>query len=66
MSMSGAPRALPADDRVSILLVDDRADKLMALEAILGDLDAHLVKATSGKEALKKLLERDFASSSST
>jgi PAS domain S-box-containing protein len=59
--MSGAPHPLPADDRVSILLVDDRADKLLALEAILGDLDAHLVKATSGKEALKKLLERDFA-----
>jgi signal transduction histidine kinase len=44
----------------SILLVDDRSDKLLALEAVLSDL-GHLVKATSGKEALRHLLQRDFA-----
>ena len=49
------------DDKVSILLVDDRADKLMALEAVLGDLGQKLVKATSGKEALKAVLKQDFA-----
>jgi PAS domain S-box-containing protein len=49
------------DDKVSILLVDDRSDKLMALEAVLGDLGQKLVKATSGKDALKAVLKQDFA-----
>jgi PAS domain S-box-containing protein len=48
------------DEPVYILLVDDRADKLLALEAVLSDL-GHLVKATSGKEALKAVLKQDFA-----
>ena len=48
-------------DRVSILLVDDRPDKLMALEAILGDLGQNLVRAYSGREALRALLQQDFA-----
>jgi CheY-like chemotaxis protein len=42
-------------------LVDDRADNLMALEAILASLDQELVTATSGEEALKRLLVDDFA-----
>jgi PAS domain S-box-containing protein len=50
-----------ADDRVSILLVDDRPDKVMALEAVLSDLGQNLVKATSGKDALKAVLKQDFA-----
>ena len=56
---AGAPAEQP--DKVNILLVDDRPDKLLALEAILGDLGENLVKASSGREALKKLLETDFA-----
>ncbi|MGZ4085067.1 MAG: PAS domain S-box protein, partial [Bacteroidia bacterium] len=47
---------------VKILLVDDRADNLIALEVILGGENYTLVKANSGKEALKILLkEQDFA-----
>lgn len=57
---NGAPKPLPGD-RANILLVDDRPDKLLALEAVLSDLDQNLVRATSGKEALRRLLERDFA-----
>ena len=49
------------DDRVSILLVDDRPDKLLALEAILGDLGQKMVRAYSGREALRALLQQDFA-----
>jgi PAS domain S-box-containing protein len=49
------------DDRVSILLVDDRPDKLMALEAVLADLGQNLITATSGKDALKVILKQDFA-----
>jgi CheY-like chemotaxis protein len=39
-----------------ILLVDDRAENLLALEAILGDLGHELITATSGEQALKHLL----------
>ena len=49
------------DERASILLVDDRPDKLMALESILAGLGEHLVLARSGKEALRCLLQQDFA-----
>jgi CheY-like chemotaxis protein len=44
-----------------ILLVDDKSENLLALEAILKDLNLKLVKAHSGPEALKRLLEQDFA-----
>jgi PAS domain S-box-containing protein len=45
---------------VNILLVDDRPEKLMALESVIHDL-GHIVKANSGSEALKALLQEDFA-----
>jgi PAS domain S-box-containing protein len=48
-------------EQVDILLVDDRPENLLALEAILEPLGQHLVRATSGQEALRRLLERDFA-----
>jgi hypothetical protein len=51
----------PAEDRVSILLVDDRHDKSMAMETILAELDQNIVTARSGKEALRLLLDREFA-----
>ncbi|PYS96092.1 MAG: hybrid sensor histidine kinase/response regulator [Acidobacteria bacterium] len=52
--------ALPTE-KVSILLVDDEPANLDALEAILGDLDESLVRADSGREALRRLLKQDFA-----
>ena len=45
----------------TILLVDDRPENLLALEAILSALDQTLVRASSGEEALKALLTDDFA-----
>lgn len=45
----------------SILLVDDHAENLLALEAILEDLGYQLVRAHSGREALRQLLNREFA-----
>lgn len=45
----------------NILLVDDRPENLIALEALLEDCRAELFKANSGSEALAQLLERDFA-----
>jgi PAS domain S-box-containing protein len=44
-----------------ILVVDDQADSLRALETVLAPLGHDVVKAGSGEEALKRLLERDFA-----
>ena len=51
----------PAIDPVDILLVDDRPENLLALEAILEPLGQHVVRATSGENALRQLLEREFA-----
>lgn len=48
-------------EKISLLLVDDRADKLLALESVLADLGAELVKAGSGRDALRILLKREFA-----
>jgi PAS domain S-box-containing protein len=45
----------------SILLVDDRPENLLALEALLEPLHANLVRANSGDEALKRILAQDFA-----
>ncbi|HLJ51370.1 MAG TPA: ATP-binding protein [Bryobacteraceae bacterium] len=47
--------------RVKILLVDDRPANLMALETILEDLDEDLIKANSGRDALRQVLLNDFA-----
>ena len=47
--MGAPPRPAGAPEKVNILLVDDRPDKLLALEAILGDLGENLVKTNSGK-----------------
>jgi two-component system, sensor histidine kinase len=49
------------DERVNLLLVDDRQENLLALEAILEPLGQALTRANSGPEALKKVLVSDFA-----
>ena len=43
------------------MLVDDRSENLLTLEAILEPLGQNLVRASSGTEALKRLLTDDFA-----
>jgi PAS domain S-box-containing protein len=48
-------------ERPSILLVDDRPENLVALEATLAPLDCELVSAASGAEALRHLMREDFA-----
>jgi signal transduction histidine kinase len=49
------------DDKVNILLVDDQPARLLSYEAILAGLDQNLVRATSGTEALQRLMETEFA-----
>ena len=46
---------------MNILLVDDHPENLLALESVLSDLGQNLVKAHSGREALKEVLKEDFA-----
>jgi two-component system, sensor histidine kinase and response regulator len=57
----GAPAPPALEERVNILLVDDQPANLVALEAMLQGLGQNLVKADSGREALKWLLTHDFA-----
>jgi PAS domain S-box-containing protein len=45
----------------NILIVDDQEENLLALEAVLEPLGQRLVRARSGEEALRRLLEDDFA-----
>ena len=46
---------------MKILLVDDNPANLLALESILADLGQELVKAHSGRQALRYLLNQDVA-----
>ena len=46
---------------VNILVVDDDAKNLTAIESILKDIDATLIKVDSGEKALRKCLENKFA-----
>ncbi len=48
-------------ERAKALLVDDRRDNLLALEAILQGLPVTAVAVQSGEAALKQLLTDDFA-----
>ncbi|PIE32688.1 hypothetical protein CSA56_14465 [candidate division KSB3 bacterium] len=47
--------------KAQILLVDDRPANLLALEQILEDLHCHVLKATSGPEALRLVSRYNFA-----
>jgi signal transduction histidine kinase len=62
---AAAAQALQAEvvhqETVSILLVDDKPENLVALEAVLEAPGHELITAQSGKEALRACLEHDFA-----
>lgn len=60
--MSADEKATPNNsEKVSILMVDDSPDKLLAMESVLAVLGPNLVKVHSGEEALRILLKQDFA-----
>jgi len=54
-------QTMAATPPVNVLLVDDRPDKLLALESVLADGDHRIVTARSGAEALRALLRDEFA-----
>ena len=49
------------DEKVNILVVNDLEEKLLVYETILEGLGQNLVMARSGREALRHLLEKEFA-----
>lgn len=49
------------DPQASILIVDDDARSLIAMEEVLRSLGTRLVTASSGEEALRRVLDTDFA-----
>ena len=49
------------EQKVNILVVDDLPDKRLAFQVVLEELGQNLVMASSGADALRELLERDFA-----
>jgi signal transduction histidine kinase len=51
----------PRGDRARILIVDDLPEKLLVYGSLLDDLDAEIVLAHSGTEALKQVLREEFA-----
>jgi two-component system sensor histidine kinase/response regulator len=53
--------AAPAQEKVKILLVDDQPENLLSAEAVLESLGQEIIKAGSGREALRHLLDHDFA-----
>src|SRR6266404_5225695 len=47
--------------KVNILVVDDLPEKLLVFETILEELNENVIMVQSGREALRRLLEQDFA-----
>ena len=50
-----------AEETVQILAVDDLPEKLLAMEVVLQQPGVRLVQARSGRDALRRLLEQEFA-----
>jgi PAS domain S-box-containing protein len=58
---TAARTAAATATRASVLIVDDKPENLVALQAVLQPLELDVVSASSGEEALKMLLDRDYA-----
>ncbi|WP_437206684.1 response regulator [Planctomicrobium sp. SH664] len=58
---NGHTDAMDLEERIKILIVDDEPSKLLAIEAVLEELQQDLVTVTSGRDALRNLLTEDYA-----
>ena len=65
MPLNAPGTAIPAPagpaDRANILIVDDLPEKLLVFQTVLEDLGQNLLLVRSGEEALRELLQREFA-----
>jgi signal transduction histidine kinase/DNA-binding response OmpR family regulator len=64
MSIESAIQIQPtpvSDDAAHVLVVDDNPQNQRAFEALLSELGTNVVMAASGTDALRAVLERDFA-----
>ena len=52
---------MPTDEKINILVVDDRPENLMAIKGLLERPELSIITATSGNEALGLVLEHTFA-----
>src|SRR3954453_2933143 len=51
----------PVAEKANILIVDDRPDKHVVFRSILDELEQNLVSVASGEQALRQVLQREFA-----
>jgi PAS domain S-box-containing protein len=51
----------PEREKINVLLVDDQPSRLLSYEAILRELGHNLITANSGVEALRRLMQQEFA-----
>jgi signal transduction histidine kinase/DNA-binding response OmpR family regulator len=58
---AAAPAEAGAEPRASILVVDDLTENLLVYRTVLEELGQHLVFARSGAQALREVLQHDFA-----
>jgi PAS domain S-box-containing protein len=61
LSAKKAPNTEPSSIPAKILIVDDREDKLVALESVLATMGETIVLAQSGRDALREILQHEFA-----
>ncbi len=59
--MRDLPTVMTTEEPINILMVDDSATNLLALQSILSAPDRNLVSASSGNEALRYLLNHEVA-----
>ena len=59
--MDSSEVATGGEERLKILVVDDREENLVAMAAVLRRLDADVITARSGAQALAQLIHHDFA-----
>src|SRR4051794_9735357 len=52
---------MPSADKANILVVDDLPEKLLVYRTVLDELEQHIFEARNGTEALKLVLQHDFA-----
>ncbi len=60
-ALHGDDPGAAAFEKTAILVVDDRPEKILVFRSVLEDLGQEVVTVSSGQDALKQVLERDFA-----